>query len=189
LAATAAAFFTYLGLRTWRRQLKGASEYALAKDLLKALYRVREGFMQVRNPMMFSYEYPEHTLDSWGHAKREMHAEALEHAYRNRWKQLHEAWLSLEEKNLEAQVEWGAEYQLAILPLRRCRVELQMAVEDTINAAKPNAKAQTAAAKERDAKSVIYYVGDDSAHDRFTPEINAAIMEFEKRLRPKIGKL
>jgi hypothetical protein len=41
LAASAAATCTYLGLRTWRRQLKGASEYALAKDLLKAVYRVR----------------------------------------------------------------------------------------------------------------------------------------------------
>jgi hypothetical protein len=152
LAAGAAAVFTYLGLRTWRRQLKGASEYALAKDLLKAVYRVREGFMHVRNPMMFSYEYPEHARDSWGHAKPELKAEALEYAYQNRWKYLHEAWTNLEEKNLEAQVEWGPEYQMAIRPLRRCRVELQLAIEDVISAVKPNAKSPTAAAKERDEK-------------------------------------
>lgn len=49
LAAAFAAVSAYLGIRTWRAELKGKSEYELAKDLLKAVYKVREAFYHVRH--------------------------------------------------------------------------------------------------------------------------------------------
>jgi len=38
-SAASAAFFAYLGLSTWRKELKGKSEYQLAKDVLKSVYK------------------------------------------------------------------------------------------------------------------------------------------------------
>ena len=37
-------------------------------------------------------------------------------------------------------------------------------------------------------RSVLYHIGEDSKHDKFTPEINEAIQEFENWLRPHIKK-
>lgn len=36
-------------------------------------------------------------------------------------------------------------------------------------------------------RAILYY-HDDSKYDSFTPKINAAILEFETKLRPHIGK-
>ena len=185
VAAAAAAFFAYRGLRSWQHQMKGTAEYRLAKELMKAVYRVREAFMHVRNPAIFSYEYPQEMLDTWGYPSSALQAEATEYVYNNRWKRLHEAFVTLEEKNLDAQVEWGSQYSEVIKPLRKCRVELQLAIRDIVDGLKPNAKPSTEAAKERDAKSVIYHIDPDSPDDRFTPEIEEAIRQFENRLRPK----
>ena len=64
---------------------------------------------------------------------------------------------------------------------------LDVRLHDIVDGLKPNAKPSTEAAKERDAKSVIYHIGPDSPDDRFTPEIEEAVRQFENRLRPKIG--
>jgi len=40
----------------------------------------------------------------------------------------------------------------------------------------------------RDKKSVLYYVGKNSKHDLFTPEINAAVELFESKLRRHIRR-
>ncbi|MEK6581190.1 MAG: hypothetical protein AABZ25_02265, partial [Nitrospirota bacterium] len=37
-------------------------------------------------------------------------------------------------------------------------------------------------------RSVLNYLGADSDFDKFTPQINAAIAEFENKLRPHIQR-
>jgi hypothetical protein len=56
LAAAWAGIIGFLGLQAWRRELKGKAEFAKAKEVLKAVYRVREAFKQVRHPAIFQYE-------------------------------------------------------------------------------------------------------------------------------------
>ena len=56
LSALFAAIFAYMGLTTWRKELKGKSEYQIAKDVLKSVYRVRDAFKQVRHPAIYQYE-------------------------------------------------------------------------------------------------------------------------------------
>jgi hypothetical protein len=190
IAAIAAAAFAYIGLQTWRHQLKGASEYALAKELLKAAYRVREAFKHVRNPAMFSYEYPEGMRQPDGHLAEDKRADGIGHAYEERFKVLSEAFLTLEDKNLDGQVEWGSKYSEIIVPLRKCRIELKIALQDHIESLRRTYERPASTVEERrEAGSVMYYLGEaPSEHDLFTPQINAAISEFESRLRPIIGK-
>ena len=128
-AAAATAFFAYLGLSTWRRELKGKSEYQLAKDVLKAVYKVREAFKFVRNLLIYSYEYPDDMKDPHGHLKREYEYEGTAHVYQERWKKVAEAFQELEDLHLDAQVEWGPEYQDVIRKLRSCLVDLQIAIQ------------------------------------------------------------
>ncbi|MGD0653640.1 MAG: hypothetical protein ABSA16_04795 [Thermoguttaceae bacterium] len=49
ISALAAAFIAWRGLATWRKELKGKSEYEIAKQVLKAVYKVREAFKIARN--------------------------------------------------------------------------------------------------------------------------------------------
>lgn len=91
LSGIAAAIIAYLGLTTWRKELKGKSEYAKAKKVLKAVYKVRRAFRHVRHPAIFQYEYPEEMMDTWGHLAKEHDYEGTAHVYENRWKFLAEA--------------------------------------------------------------------------------------------------
>jgi|GEM_PF-1875345 len=190
LAALFAAGCAFLGLKAWREQLKGSAEYTLAKDMLKAAYGVREAFIHVRNPFIRAYEYPENMRDPSGHLKDEFRAEGTGHVYEERFKVFSKAFRILEDKVLDAQVEWGDDYTTVMPPLRQCRVELMLALQSHIEAQKPNfqPRSTTKHEKEWERKSVMYNLGENSEQDLFTTQINAAIAGFEKRLRPIIGE-
>src|SRR5690554_6636426 len=42
-----------LGLYTWRRQLRGTSEYEIAKKAILGTYEVQQALQSVRNPMLY----------------------------------------------------------------------------------------------------------------------------------------
>lgn len=42
-----------VGLTTWRRQLRGTSEYELAKKAILVTYEVEHAIQSVRNPMLY----------------------------------------------------------------------------------------------------------------------------------------
>lgn len=188
-AAGLAAYFAYRGLTTWRKELKGRSEYQLAKDVLKSVYKVREAFKHVRNPMIFQYEYPEEMTDHHGNLKQDNRHEGTVHVYQERWKKMEEAFGELESYHLEAQVEWGPEFQDVINDLRSCRTELLVTIQRKLDRMKDSYDREVLSADERaKERSVLNHLGEDSKYDEFTPEINAAIGKFEKWLRPHIKK-
>jgi hypothetical protein len=189
LSGAAAAIIAYMGLTIWRKELKGKSEYAKAKEVLKAVYKVRSAFNHVRNPAIYQYEYPEEMRDHDGHLKQEHYYEGTLHVYENRWKHLSEAFQELEERNLDAQVEWGPEFQDVIIPLRGCKAELQIAIENMLEGKKnPHERRELSREERQEESSILYHIGKNSRHDKFTPKIDEAIKEFEKRLRPLIKK-
>lgn len=189
LSALGTLAIAWAGLSAWRRQLKGTSEYALAKSVLKAVYRVRVAFMRARNPAIFQYEYPEEMRDRFGHLKKEHDYEGTKAVYDARWKPLADAFHELDELNLDAEVEWGDDFRDVIVPLRKCVIEWQIAVSDLLERKQhPDAGAQTARDERADQRSILYDLGEGSEHDRFTPRINDAVAEFETRLRPHIKR-
>ena len=101
IAAAVAAYIAFQGLSAWRRELKGKSEYQLAKEVLRAAYKVREAFKHIRHIAIYSYEYPEGMRDYHGHLKRENEHEGTAYVYEKRWEKLDEAFRELEEKHLE----------------------------------------------------------------------------------------
>lgn len=189
IAAAVAAYIAFQGLSTWRRELKGKSEYQLAKEVLRAAYKVREAFKHVRHIAIYSYEYPEGMRDHHGHLKRENEHEGTAYVYEKRWEKLDEAFRELEEKHLEAQVEWGAKFQDVIVPLRTCRAELLVAIQMMLDRKKnPYDTAPRKAEEIAEERSVLYHIGEESKHDKFTPQINEAVDKFEHWLRPHITR-
>lgn len=189
ITAIVAAGLAFYGLRTWRLQLKGTAEYTLAKDVLKAVYRVREAFKHVRNPAIYSYEYPEAMRSPSGHLKSEFNVEGTAHVYEERFKMLNDAFRTLEDRTLDSQVEWGADYADVIVPLRKCRAELLVTLQSHVDSLKPSYQQLRESAEQiKRANSVMYYLGEKRHDlDSFTPEINAAVSQFEQLLRPIIG--
>ncbi len=189
LSAVFAAFIAYKGINTWRDELKGKSEYQLAKDTLRAVYKVSEAFKHVRGPAIYSYEYPEEMTDSHGHLKNEFRHEGTAYVYENRWKVMHEAFIELEKLHLDAMVEWGSEYQDIIVPIRKCRIEVQLAVQHLLSRYQnPHEPDWMDKEEKKRQQAVLYYAGDDSKYDTFTPEINNAVSKFEEWLRPYISR-
>ncbi len=93
------------------------------------------------------------------------------------------AFKELEENHLEAQVEWGSEFQNVIEKLRFCQIELLIAIQQMLEQKKnPRIIDQTG----YEERSVLYNLESDSNNDKFTPQIDKAINEFEKWLRPHI---
>ena len=104
--AIVATIIAYYGLATWRKELKGKSEYAIAKQVLKSVYRVREAFIISRSPNI-SYSKQDNNENPY-------HINTV-------IKHLEETFAALEEQILIAQVEWGTEYQDKINTLRDCK--------------------------------------------------------------------
>ncbi|MFC1485435.1 hypothetical protein ACFL55_00195 [Candidatus Latescibacterota bacterium] len=170
------------GLTTWRKELKGKSEYAKAKEVLKAVYRVRDAFGQVRNSFIYGFEYDEKFLDQSGHLKEEHKYEGNSQLYEDRWKYIVKAFQELEEQNLDAQVEWGSEFQNVIIPLRQCRAKLKTTIWQFLENIKEPVWDRI------EINKVLYQQDENSEHGDFTREINSAVGEFENRLRPLIEK-
>ncbi len=186
-SAAAAAFFAYIGLSTWRKELKGKSEYQLAKDTLRSLYKVKKAFGHVRNPMIMQYEYPEELTGHDGHLKQEYKHEGNMQVYEARFKVLDEAFIELEGSFLDSLVEWGSENQEKIVSLRRCRAELLVNVQDKLRRFKnPHEKNWKDGDRIKREGDVIYYVGVDD--EGFTAEINEGVKLLEDWLRPHVTR-
>ena len=188
VCALSTATIALIGYNKWKKELKGKSEYEKAKEVLKAVFKVKRGFSIVRNPMMFSYEYPEEIRDSPGHPQGNDRYEAISHAYENRWKHLNDAFQELEDLNLDAIVEWGSEFGEVIVPLRKCKGELLVCVQRHLRSLKEPERSISKREEEDEERSVLYEVGSDSEHDSFTPQIDEAISGIEKKLRKHIEK-
>lgn len=91
-----------LGLFTWRRQLRGTSEYEVAKKAILKTYEVQQALQSVRNPMLYL-------------SKEEVEAgrrlEEEQRIYSERMTYLNEKWAELQTIRLESRVIWGKEAQ------------------------------------------------------------------------------
>ncbi len=186
LSAVATVIIAYKGLSAWRKELKGKSEYTIAREVLKAVYKVYNAFLYVRNPAIFIYEYPEDMQTPSGHLKNEKVYEGTTFVYDNRWNFLTKAFHELEEKNLDAQVEWGSEFQKVIDPLRSCMADLQAVIHVFLYTKKdPNYHPEQTTEKFMEDRSTLYYENENS---KFDIKLTNAIKLFEKQLRPYIKK-
>ena len=112
LSAIIAATVAVVGLRTWRKQLKGKTEYELAQKSLRAVYRVRESIALVRNPFMNAGEIDQAMKEAniEGNPLNDPKVDRLSQGavYQRRWQKLQEALAELELNALEAEDYLGA---------------------------------------------------------------------------------
>jgi hypothetical protein len=182
LAALTAGIVAVVGLQSWRRQLKGKTDYELARRFLRAAYRVREAIRYVRNPIRGGSEYEEaNQKPAISNSQRSERANAEAALYSHRWNRLHEAISDLQLELLEAEVSWGSKPRQSVDPLYKCigklRASTWLYLHDFEN---PNLRTDDKAeARRKQNDLVVFESSEDPSEDQFTAEIKDAIEVIE----------
>lgn len=188
-AAILAGYVGLQGLGTWRRQLKGNTEYELAKLLLKTVYELREAIVSVRYPFM-SYsqepEMPEEKLKDLSEQEKKWHTMAQ--AYQKRWEPVPKAKTNLDATLLEVEVVWGRRIVEKVLPLNGLLGELLGAIGDHLDAQNPNVHYERPGSEELKKRREIMYARGDSDKDEYMKRLLTVIGDIEDELRPHISQ-
>lgn len=174
LATIAAVFVGWYGLQEWKRQLKGKTNYEIARRYLKASLKLRDAMRAVRNPFVPLQEIEaalkENGLNSEEYKNHKVTNRAV---YNIRWKKVIDAWTNLEADLLEAEVSWGAGAVDAQKTLDECVRKLRVAVHQYVDG-----KDYSGFADE-----IIFDNGED---DLFSKEVARAISIIEEYLKPHL---
>jgi hypothetical protein len=187
-AAVAAAVIAWRGLKTWRDELRGRTEYDLARRVMHAVYRVREAIRFVRSPHMLSGEYegrPGRNPDAITSDSAD-----VRYAYQARWGKVSEAMVELDAVSLECEVLWGSSLSQARAELAKCLAELQVNVMKHLrasdNAGLTFLSRKPMTAEELKANDAIIW--EISDQDAFGDRVQAAVALFEDRMRLRLRR-
>ena len=176
-----------VGLSTWRKQLKGRTEYDLARRLLKATYRVREGIRRVRHPLMTGGEMAEAAEKYDIDEPQENRTKVSEAAYAERWKELTDPLNDLKLESLEAEALWGKSINEALEPLYSCIGELKASIWHYHWLESRGDMNKEENQKNYDkAFEVIFEVSNDPEKDTFTGNVEKAIKKIESVAKPHL---
>jgi hypothetical protein len=187
-AAISGAAVAWLGLSTWKRQLRGGTEYDHARKLLRAVYKIREAISWVRSPFMTGGEMAQALRDRGltdeEIAKRMPSAIATEAAYEARWHSVTEALTDMNLQALEAEVLFGSKVRDALKPLRACIGKLKANVWSYVWALHYPDDDTPSSERRKERSAVLYELFDKPEEDPFLGEIHSAVQKIETIMRP-----
>ncbi len=187
-AALTAAIVAVIGLRAWRSQLKGKTEYELAQRVLRAVYKVRDAMHFVRHPFMSASEISQAMKEAGIEGNpldAKVNARSQEAAYQKRWTKVQEAWADLDLNTLEAEALWGQEIREKLKPLRQCVSTLFASIQTYLRGLATPPRELDAQRMER-TDNVIYGSPEDADRNPFTAEIIKAVGQVENFLKPRL---
>jgi hypothetical protein len=163
------------GLKTWKRQLRGKSEYEIAKNLLKSTYKYREAINSVRHPFMDIAEMPEPPKDSPQSNEEKKRFYGIAKAYENRWNKVVEVRIEIGTELLEAEVLWGNDIKERYKDLFNLEKKLFINLKHYLNNINPDASIKLSCDED-----IIYSksIGDENAGDEYTNKLNKFINEI-----------
>jgi hypothetical protein len=127
-SAAVTATVAVLGLKGWRRELKGKADFEVARALARATYKLRDELTLCRSPFVRGEEFPAgYNSLSVKSAKEE--ADAWAHVYRSRWEPVRLALQEFDGQALEAESLWGVAVPEKTQAFRSCAVELLVAIQ------------------------------------------------------------
>jgi hypothetical protein len=187
LAAITATVIAIIGLRSWKKQLKGRTEYDLARRLLKAVYRVRDEIEALRMPLIYVGEVRQGLNDIGINAERnEKHyggrAESL--VYQSRWRRLHVALSDLQVELLEAEVSWGDEIMKRQDLLRECVASLFLNVYRRLWQIDDSRMYEVDSETQKEIDRILYKSISNPEADPFGDEIKRSIEHIEEYVKP-----
>lgn len=159
------------GYDAWKNELRGKTEYELARRYLRAVYKTRDALKFVRNSFVSSNEMntavKEMDVDDPGDSYQINRA-----VYSIRWQKVAEAESDLDVEMLEAEVSWGPEAISVEGDFQMCVRELYASLKLYIDVG-----------KEHFNREMFYDQGDN---DKFNLKMRAAIKKIEDYLSPHL---
>ncbi|PKG38490.1 hypothetical protein [Psychromonas sp. Urea-02u-13] len=184
-AAITTASVALLGLKSWKRELKGKAEFEVARSLLKETYRVRDQLSYARNPMTLAHEFPDGYNPLPGKYDAKASAEAHGYAFTNRWKPVVEAVQTYEVVLLEAEAIWGDKIKTKCTELRRCCLQMNRSMKKIVDdIASDGRKFEGYEHITEKARDDVWSMDDDE----LSLKIQSAVKEIEDYLRPHIKR-
>lgn len=178
LAAVAGLILAVMGFSTWRDQLRGRTDYELARRYLRAAYKVRDSIRFVRNPFITVEEsnaaLKEADLQNNNSDHKSTDRDTQRAVYAWRWKEVKEAVSDLKVELLEAEVSWGKEAIDTQKDLHACMIKIFVAVKSHLGPSE---------LREKNDRDLIYDCGED---DEFNKSLNLAVEKIERYLAPHL---
>lgn len=178
-----------LGLVTWRKQLKGRTEYDLARRMLKKTYRLREAVRSARSPMILGGEFQAATDEGEADVEpvrpgaTDEYDDALAAVYDRRWKLVTEITSDLEADVFEAEALWGSEQtNEALQPLRDFHGTLFAVMSEHVMRLRGDIHAPDAE-RGREIRRRLLGTGEE---DELGGQLDEAIESVEEFLRPHL---
>jgi hypothetical protein len=178
------------GLSTWKKQLKGSSEYAVAKQVLKIVYTLRNSISELRNPFISAeeiYSAISETGIDVDKTKPTPGAEGEIAAFWVRWKKVYNNYIDLDENAIEAEVLWGNDAKNAFDKMKRKVFELNNDLDFYLYHLRlKDPSSEELEMRQKLAQKIMSF--KDNLNDKYWVEFQTTIQEIENISRPIIEK-
>lgn len=185
----AGVYLAATNLKTWKRQLSGQSDHALARNLLVNLFKYKNAIERVRHPFISSLEMGiDEELEKNGGNFDKAHYIGTVKAYTNRWKYLNEVKAELQAYIVEAHALWGTEFADIFKTFTPLEIDLHAAVELLVKKENPNlpSHAKSGIEQQYDRKKYALEVSTEPDKDIYMTEFEEKYSYIEKQLRDKL---
>lgn len=173
------------GLQSWKRELRGKTNFDIARKLLKSAYLLRDEIRSSRSPMIFADEFPKEYPGALGKVSREEKLEAYSYIYQNRWKPISVALQEFDSFSLEAESIWGAEIRERCKKLRGCAHTLFTAMQTELDFISAGETSRRDEFYENNRKELYAFKKDENP---LSIKISESIKELENELRPHMQR-
>jgi len=187
LAAATTAVVAVLGLRKWRQELEGKAQFDVARNLIRATYRLRDELRNCRNPFYSAYEFPEDYNRGVGSRSAEEEARAWIHIYKNRWAPVWTALQEFDSHTLEGEALWGSAIRTRTDALRKCVRELNASIDAVIRDKASGGEDFKDREFGKEMRSIVAASVDDDKNV-LNQNIGQAINDIENELRPHLRR-
>jgi hypothetical protein len=185
LAAVGGVVIALLGLRTWWRELKGKTEYDLARRILIATYKIRDAIQTVRNPFMSTSEY---AGTESGKNEKDAQYQGIAEAYQKRWNFVNEGLIELDVVTLEAEAIWGSELIEDMKPLKECSKELFVKIKRYLLTRQSEVYREQMSQEKWEKIDKTIYSGGSPDDDEFYRRLLDAVKKIEERVKPRLQR-
>lgn len=191
LSAIAGVIIAYYGLRTWREQLRGKSEYNIARQLLKTVYKIRNAIQFVRHPFMSANETIR-AIDSYDNLsekeiKKMSNHQRMSLVYEKRWEMISDSMAELQIIELDAEVIWGKDITAKLKPLYDCIRHLNAAFNVYFTFTPDRHTDLWDADEKRKYEKIIFKMSDNPEEDKFAIKIQNVVSDIENFVKPHIN--
>lgn len=126
IVAIVTVYIAWRGLDKWQSELRGKAHFETARNLARAVFKVRDAMQSCRSPMIWAQEFEDLDPSSRSGTER---GDAYGKVFSKRFAPVRMALQELDAANLEAEALWGSDIVNSVDALRTCAVSLSSAMQ------------------------------------------------------------